>query len=104
MRRVAIVVLILVIARAFIGPAGAQAPAEAFKAALASAEAANKKAGDLKNQWTTTSAALSAAKKSAEVGDFAAATQLADQAEALAMASIAQVEREKTLWKESEIR
>ena len=36
-----------------------------FKAAYAAAEAANKEAGSLRNQWTTTAAALAAAKKAA---------------------------------------
>lgn len=81
----------------------AQTPTE-FSAAYASAQAVNKKAGELKNQWTTTSAALAAAKKAADSGEFEAAIALAKQAEALAGASIAQVQRESTLWKESELR
>ena len=82
----------------------AQSPADAFNAAYASAQTANKKAGELKNQWTTTSAALAAAKKAADGGDYEAAIRLAKQAEALAGASIAQVQRESTLWKTSELR
>ena len=82
----------------------AQAPDEGFKAAYAAAQAANKKAGDLRNQWTTTSAALAEAKKAADGGDYDAATKLANEAEAFANASIAQVQRESTLWKESELR
>ena len=43
-----------------------QAASEAdFKAAYAAAEAANKEAGSLRNQWTTTAATLAAAKKAA---------------------------------------
>ena len=37
-----------------------------FKAAYAAAEAANKEAGALRNQWTTTAVALTAAKKAAD--------------------------------------
>ena len=37
-----------------------------FKAAYAAAEAANKEAGALRNQWTVTAAALAAAKKAAD--------------------------------------
>ena len=81
----------------------AQAPADGFKEAYAAAQAANKKAGDLRNQWTATSASLAAAKKAADGGDYETATRLAKEAEALANASIAQTEREKTLWKELEI-
>jgi len=83
--------------------ADAQTPEEVFKAAYAAAQGANKKAGELRNQWTTTAAALTAAQKMAAAGDFDAAAQLAKQAEAFANASIAQVERENTLWKESEL-
>src|SRR5271163_4315631 len=43
----------------------AQSLADAFNAAYASAQTANRKAGELKNQWTTTSAVLAAAKKAA---------------------------------------
>jgi hypothetical protein len=75
-----------------------------FKAAYAAAEAANKEAGALRNQWTTTAAALTAAKKAADTGDFDAAVASSKEAEALARASIFQATSEKTLWKDLEIR
>jgi hypothetical protein len=75
-----------------------------FKAAYAAAEAANKEAGALRNQWTTTAAALAAAKKAADAGDFDAALASSKEAEALAKASIFQATSEKTLWKDMEIR
>jgi hypothetical protein len=75
-----------------------------FKAAYAAAETANKEAGKLRNQWTTTAATLAAAKKSAEAGEFENATMAAKEAEALAKASIFQATSEKTRWKELEIR
>ena len=75
-----------------------------FKAAYAAAEAANKEAGKLRNQWTTTAVTLAAAKKSAEAGDFDKATMSAKEAEALAKASIFQATSEKTRWRELEIR
>jgi hypothetical protein len=75
-----------------------------FKAAYAAAEAANKEAGALRNQWTTTAAALAAAKKSADAGDFDKAVAQSKEAEALAKASIYQATSEKTLWKDLEIR
>jgi hypothetical protein len=75
-----------------------------FKAAYAAAEAANKEAGLLRNQWTTTAATLADAKKAAAEGAFDQATALSREAEALARASIFQAESEKTLWKELEIR
>jgi hypothetical protein len=87
------------------GAWGAQAASEAdYKAAFSAAEAANKEAAALRNQWTTTAARLNAAKKAAEGGDFDAATAAAMEAEALAKASIFQATSEKTLWKQMEIR
>ena len=69
-----------------------------YKAAYAAAEAANKEAGALRNQWTTTAAALAAAKKAADAGDFDAGLASSKEAEALAKASIFQATSEKTLW------
>jgi hypothetical protein len=85
--------------------AGALAASEAdFKAAYAAAEAANKEAGVLRNQWTTTAATLAAARKAADSGDFDAGVAAAREAEALAKASIFQATSEKTRWKDMEIR
>ncbi len=75
-----------------------------FKAAYAAAEAANKEAAGLRNQWTVTAAALSAAKKAADAGDFDAGVASAKEAEALAKASIFQATSEKERWKDLEIR
>jgi len=75
-----------------------------FKAAYAAAEAANKEAGSLRNQWTTTANTLAAAKKAADAGDFDRATASAKEAEALAKASIFQATSEKTRWRDMEIR
>lgn len=84
---------------------GALAASEAdFKAAYAAAEAANKEAGVLRNQWTTTAATLAAARKAADSGDFDAGVAAAKEAEALAKASIFQATSEKTRWKDMEIR
>jgi predicted nucleic acid-binding Zn-ribbon protein len=74
-----------------------------FKTALAAVEAAEKEAGDLRNQWTTTESALAAAKKAAATGDFEAATASAKEAEALAKASIFQATSEKERWRDLEI-
>jgi hypothetical protein len=74
-----------------------------FKAAYAAAEAANKQAGLLRNQWTTTAATLAAAKKAADSGDFDAAVVSSKEAEALAKASIFQATSEKEAWKALEI-
>ena len=75
-----------------------------YKAAYAAAEAANKQAGSLRNQWTTTASTLAAAKKSADAGDFDKATAAAREAEALAKASIFQATSEKERWRDLEIR
>src|SRR5437899_11664756 len=75
-----------------------------FKAAYATAEAANKETGSLRNQWTTTAATLAAARKAADSGDFDAGVAAAREAEALAKASIFQATSEKTRWKDMEIR
>jgi hypothetical protein len=81
------------------------ASAEAdFKAAYAAAEAANKEAGSLRNQWTVTAAALAAAKKAADAGDFDQAVAQSKEAEALARASIYQATSEKDAWKALEIK
>ena len=87
------------------GATSALAATEAdYKAALAAAEAANKEAAGLRNQWTVTAAAIAAAKKAAEAGDFDKAVASSNEAEALAKASIFQATSEKTLWKDMEIR
>jgi hypothetical protein len=75
-----------------------------FKAAYAAAEAADKEAGRLRNQWTVTAAALAAAKRAADKGDFDQAISSAKEAEALAKASIFQAASEKEAWKQLEIR
>jgi hypothetical protein len=87
------------------GAAGALAATEAdYKAAYSAAEAVNKEAGALRNQWTTTASMLAAAKKAADAGDFDKAVEAAKEAEALAKASIYQAKSEKELWKDLEIR
>jgi hypothetical protein len=74
-----------------------------FKAAYAAAEGANKEAGALRNQWTTTAAALADAKKAADKGDFDQAIAASKEAEAMAKASIYQATGEKEAWKALEI-
>lgn len=87
------------------GATSAFAATEAdYKAALSAAEAANKEAAGLRNQWTVTAAAIAAAKQAAEAGDFDKAVASSNEAEALAKASIFQATNEKTLWKDMEIR
>ena len=85
-------------------PAFAASTEADFKAAYAAAEAANNKAGKLRNQWTTTVSALAAAKKAAEAGDFDKAVAASKHAEELAKASIYQSQEQKDGWKQMEIR
>jgi hypothetical protein len=91
------------IALSIAGFAGAAlaASADDFKAALAKAEAANKQAGAIKNQWTTTAGTLKAAQAAAAAGQYDEAVKDAQQAEALAEASIAQAKEQATAWKQA---
>jgi hypothetical protein len=82
----------------------AAASEDEFKAAYAAAEAANKQAGVLRDQWTATASALADAKKAAAAGNFDQAVVLSKEAEALAKASIFQAASEKDAWKAMEIR
>ena len=87
------------------GPTQMLAASEAdFKAIYQAAETAEHNAGALHNRWTTTEALLTAAKKAAAAGDFDAATAAAEDAEALAKASIFQARSETERWKDAEIR
>ena len=95
-------VAVLLIASPASAPAGSSETE--FKAAYAAAEAADKEAGRLRNQWTVTAAALAAAKRAADKGDFDQAISAAKEAEALAKASIFQAASEKEAWKQLEIR
>jgi hypothetical protein len=75
-----------------------------FKTAYAAADAANKEAGQLRDQWTTTASALKDAKKAADAGDFDKAVAEAKEAEALAKASVFQAKAEKEAWNAEVIR
>ncbi len=86
------------------GSSALAADEQEFKAALAAAESANREAGALKNQWTTTAQSLNAAKRAAAAGDYDRAVSLARQAEALAKASIEQSKREDQAWRNAVIR
>lgn len=80
------------------------ATADDFKVALAKAEAANKAAGALKNQWTTTADMLKSARAAAAAGKYDEAVKDAQQAQALAEASIAQAKEQAAIWKQAVIR
>ena len=83
--------------------ANSAATEDDFKAAYAAADAANKQAGQLRDQWTVTATALSDAQKAAAAGDFDKAIAASKEAEALAKASIFQATNEKDAWKAMEI-
>jgi hypothetical protein len=74
-----------------------------YKTAHAAAEAANREAGALRDQWTVTATALAAAKKAADAGNFDEAIAQSKEAEALAKASVFQATSEKEAWKALEI-
>jgi hypothetical protein len=92
---------VLLIAASLLCATAAQAASTQadFDTAFAAAQAAEKEAGTLKNQWIPTEQALAAAKKAAGAGDFDTAVSQANQAEALANASIAQSKEQDTAWK-----
>jgi hypothetical protein len=94
-------VLLMIASATSIMAAGSEAD---FKTAYAAAEAANKEAGALRDQWTVTATALAAAKKAADAGDFEQAVARSKEAEALAKASIFQATSEKDAWKALELR
>jgi hypothetical protein len=75
-----------------------------FKQAYAAADAAEREAGRLRNQWLATEAALTEARTAAEKNDFDRALAAAKEAEALAKASIFQATSERKAWKNLEIR
>jgi hypothetical protein len=96
--------LAIILSIAGLATAALAASAEDFKAAFAKAEAANKQAGALKNQWTTTAEKLKAAQAAAAAGKYDEAVKDAEAAEALANASIAQAKEQATAWKQAVIR
>jgi hypothetical protein len=96
--------LLLVVFMAAMPIAAHAASSEAdFKAALAAAEASNKEAKTARNQWTTTSQAIAAAKKSAAAGDYDAAVSSTKHAEELAKASFAQAKEQQDAWRGAKI-
>jgi hypothetical protein len=81
--------------------ASVAATAEDFKAAYEKAEIADKQAAAIKDQWTTAGAELKKAKAAADAGKFDDAVKLAQDAEALANASVAQAKEQQKLWPEA---
>jgi hypothetical protein len=96
----------IALALAVTGFAGAAiaASADDSKAALAKAEAAMKQAHALRNEWTTTASEYKKAKAAAEAGKHDDAVKLAQEAEALANASIAQAKEQEKAWTQAVVR
>jgi hypothetical protein len=104
MRNRFLIQLAVILSVGGLATAAMAASADDFKAAYAKAEAASKQALSMKTGWTTTTKALKAAKKAADAGKYDAAVKKANEALALANASIAQAEQQKKLWKDAVIR
>jgi hypothetical protein len=103
MRHRALIRLAIILSIAGVSTAALAASADDFTAAYAKAVAANKQAGALKNQWTTTAAELKAAQTAAAAGKYDEAVKHAQQAEALAIASIAQAKEQAAAWTQAVI-
>ena len=104
MRNRFLIQLAVILSVGGLATAAMAASADDFKAAYAKAEAASKQALSMKTGWMTTTKALKAAKKAADAGKFDDAVKHANEALALANASIAQAEQQKKLWKDAVIR
>ncbi len=104
MYRRTVIKLAIIVAIGGLATAAMAASADDFKAAYARAEAVEQQAGALKNQWTTTEVELKAAQAAANVGNYDEAVKRAQQAEALANASIAQAKEQATAWSNAVIR
>ncbi len=75
--------------------------ADGFAATYAAAQTAERQAGALHHQWTTTEADLKAAQAAAARHDNAAAIRLAQEAAALARLSIAQAQDQDAHWRDA---
>jgi hypothetical protein len=104
MRTRTLIRLALIVSVAGFATAAFAATADDYKAAATKAEAAIKEAHALRNEWTTTLAAMKAAKAAADAGKFDEAIKHAQQAEALANGSIAQSKEQEKLWRDAVVR
>ena len=104
MRTPALIRMAVILSVGGLATAALAASADDFKAAYAKAEAADKQAGALKNQWTSTAQQLKAAQTAAAAGNYDEAIKGAQQAEALANASIAQAKEQDKTWTKAVIR
>jgi hypothetical protein len=100
----AVIGLAIALALGGLATAAMAASADDFSSAYAKAEAAEQQAGALKNQWTTTEAELKSAQGAAKAGNYDEAVKHAEEAEALANASIAQAKEQAAIWTKAVIR
>lgn len=100
----AVIGLAIALALGGLATAAVAASADDFSSAYAKAEAAEQQAGALKNQWTTTEAELKSAQGAAKAGNYDEAVKHAEEAEALANASIAQAKEQAAIWTKAVIR
>jgi hypothetical protein len=85
-------------------PLARAAGTQDFATAYAAATAAEKQAGALKHQWTTTETVLKDSKLANAQKHENRAIALAKKAEALAKASIEQAQQQKTAWRDAVIK
>jgi hypothetical protein len=104
MRTRTMIRLAVVLSVAGLASAAFAASADDFKTAYAKAETAEKGAAALQNRWTATEATLKKAKAAADAGNFDDAVKLAQHAEALANASVAQAKEQEKLWPDAVVR
>lgn len=104
MRTRSTIYLALLLSNGGLATVALAASADDFRVALAKAEATNAQAGALKNQWTATAQELKAAQVAAAAGKYDEALKDAQEAEALANASIAQAREQATAWKQAVVR
>lgn len=84
--------------------AGQDADRARYEAALASAEATRQQAAELRYEWNTIAPLIEKSQSAAAKGDFARATELADEARRHGEIAIAQAKHESEHWRESVVR
>jgi len=104
MRKRTLIRLAVILSVAGFASAALAASADDFKAAYAKAQAAEKGAAAVKDRWSITEATLKKSKAAADAGKFDDAVKLAQHAEALANASVAQAKEQEKLWPDAVIR
>lgn len=76
----------------------------AYRKAYETATRLHQEARSYQNGWTVTTVALKSAKDAADKNDFASAAKFAQQAEALAKASVEQSKSQKSVWQQAVVK